>query len=82
MSIEQIMEGQTLSQEAKLKITEAFNTAVDAKVETLLVGKIAEATEKLEEDNKLVIENKLKELEAANEQYVKENIVDVVDNGS
>lgn len=79
MSIEQIMEGQTLSQEVKLKITEAFNTAVDTKVETLLVGKIAEATEKLEEDNKLVIENKLKELETANEQYVKENIVDVVD---
>lgn len=79
MSIEQIMEGQTLSQEVKLKITEAFNAAVDTKVETLLVGKIAEATEKLEEDNKLVIENKLKELETANEQYVKENIVDVVD---
>lgn len=79
MGIEQIMEGQTLSQEVKLKITEAFNAAVDAKVESLLVGKISEATEKLEEDNKLVIENKIKELETANEQYVKENIVDVVD---
>lgn len=79
MSIEQIFEGQSLSTEVKNKITEAFNAAVDAKVETILVGRVAEATEKLEEDNKLVIENKLKELESANELYVKENIVDVVD---